>query len=224
MSGFGGQREQWPGTVYCVPRARWTLATIWCADAPSSTCDQPRHLGRVRPRCNTSLVTTLETNVSIVNLWSRRLGLTSYREFVPKTKPGRTDMWILQRTTVSKNLPRNVCHYWASQKSPAFTEANRPSPRRCWGTGYNAVWTCRQRPMFRRNKLSLYPRLQPKRWYLPTGPRGVTTHETNIDIFTAVRTSNIVHHHIQNGPLLDPILSQLNPVHNFIMYFSTIST
>jgi hypothetical protein len=29
----------------------------------------------------------------------------------------------------------------------------------------------------------------PKRWYLPTSPHGVTTQKTNIDIFTAVRTS-----------------------------------
>jgi hypothetical protein len=33
----------------------------------------------------------------------------------------------------------------------------------------------------------------PKRWPLPTSPHGVTTQKTNIDVFTAVRTSNFVY-------------------------------
>jgi hypothetical protein len=32
----------------------------------------------------------------------------------------------------------------------------------------------------------------PKCWHLPTSPHGVITQKTNIDIFTAVRTSNLV--------------------------------
>jgi hypothetical protein len=32
----------------------------------------------------------------------------------------------------------------------------------------------------------------PKRCYLPRSPHGVTTQKTNIDIFTAVRTSNLL--------------------------------
>jgi hypothetical protein len=32
----------------------------------------------------------------------------------------------------------------------------------------------------------------PKRLYLPTSPYGVTTQKTNIDIFTAVRTSDLI--------------------------------
>jgi hypothetical protein len=32
----------------------------------------------------------------------------------------------------------------------------------------------------------------PKHWYLPASPHGVTTQKTNIDIFTALRTSNLV--------------------------------
>jgi hypothetical protein len=32
----------------------------------------------------------------------------------------------------------------------------------------------------------------PKRWFLPISPHGVTTQKTNIDIFTAVRTSNLM--------------------------------
>jgi hypothetical protein len=31
----------------------------------------------------------------------------------------------------------------------------------------------------------------PKRWYLPTSPHGISTQKNNIDIFTAVRTSNL---------------------------------
>jgi hypothetical protein len=31
-----------------------------------------------------------------------------------------------------------------------------------------------------------------KRWYLPTSPHGVITQKTNIDIFTAVSTSNFI--------------------------------
>jgi hypothetical protein len=29
-------------------------------------------------------------------------------------------------------------------------------------------------------------------WYLPTSPHGFTTQKSNIDIFTAVRTSNLI--------------------------------
>jgi hypothetical protein len=32
----------------------------------------------------------------------------------------------------------------------------------------------------------------PKCWYLPTSPYGVTTQKTSTDIFTAVRTSNLI--------------------------------
>jgi hypothetical protein len=32
----------------------------------------------------------------------------------------------------------------------------------------------------------------PKHWYLPTNPHGITTHKTNTDIFTAMRTSNLI--------------------------------
>jgi hypothetical protein len=32
----------------------------------------------------------------------------------------------------------------------------------------------------------------PKRWYLPTSAHGVTTQETTMDIFTTVRTSNLI--------------------------------
>jgi hypothetical protein len=35
-------------------------------------------------------------------------------------------------------------------------------------------------------------RVPPKRRYLPTSPHGVTTQNNNIDIFTAVRTSQIL--------------------------------
>jgi hypothetical protein len=31
----------------------------------------------------------------------------------------------------------------------------------------------------------------PKRWYLLASPHGLTTQKTDIDIFTAVRTSNL---------------------------------
>jgi hypothetical protein len=34
--------------------------------------------------------------------------------------------------------------------------------------------------------------VSPKRWYLPTSPHSVTTQKTNIDIFTAVRTSHFM--------------------------------
>jgi hypothetical protein len=34
--------------------------------------------------------------------------------------------------------------------------------------------------------------VSPKRWYLHSSPKGVTTQETNIDIFTAVRTSDLM--------------------------------
>jgi hypothetical protein len=33
--------------------------------------------------------------------------------------------------------------------------------------------------------------VSPKRWYLTTNPHGITTQKSNIDIFTAVRTSNL---------------------------------
>jgi hypothetical protein len=32
----------------------------------------------------------------------------------------------------------------------------------------------------------------PKRWYIPTSPDDVATQKTNIDIFAAVRTSNLI--------------------------------
>jgi hypothetical protein len=34
--------------------------------------------------------------------------------------------------------------------------------------------------------------ISPKRWYLSTSPQGVTTQKTNIDIFTAERTSDLI--------------------------------
>jgi hypothetical protein len=34
--------------------------------------------------------------------------------------------------------------------------------------------------------------VSPKRWYLPASPQGVTTQKTNINTFTALRTSNII--------------------------------
>jgi hypothetical protein len=34
--------------------------------------------------------------------------------------------------------------------------------------------------------------IAPKHWHLPTSPHAVTTQKTNIDIFTAVRTSNLI--------------------------------
>jgi hypothetical protein len=37
--------------------------------------------------------------------------------------------------------------------------------------------------------------VHPKRWYLPTNPHYVTAQKTNIDIFTAVRTSNLIPHY-----------------------------
>jgi hypothetical protein len=33
--------------------------------------------------------------------------------------------------------------------------------------------------------------IPPKRWYLPASPHGVTTQKDNIEIFAAVRTSNL---------------------------------
>jgi hypothetical protein len=52
--------------------------------------------------------------------------------------------------------------------------------RRFWGTYWSVFkpWRWRQY-------------LPPKRRYLPTSPYGVATQKTNIDIFTAVRTSNL---------------------------------
>jgi hypothetical protein len=38
----------------------------------------------------------------------------------------------------------------------------------------------------------IFRAVPPKRWYLSTSPYGVTTQKTNIDIFTAVRTSNLI--------------------------------
>jgi hypothetical protein len=34
-------------------------------------------------------------------------------------------------------------------------------------------------------------RISPKQWYLPASPLGITTQKTNIDIFTAVRSSDL---------------------------------
>jgi hypothetical protein len=39
-----------------------------------------------------------------------------------------------------------------------------------------------------------------KRWYLPTSPHDVTTQNNNIDIFIAVRTSNITFLLVSRGP------------------------
>jgi hypothetical protein len=78
--------------------------------------------------------------------------------------------------------------------------------------GSNAVWTCRKIQTFRRNILPLSIGLKmeaawrwrqyvpPKPWYLPTSPHGVTT-KKYIDIFTAVRTSEITKWDEPNGPL-----------------------
>jgi hypothetical protein len=51
--------------------------------------------------------------------------------------------------------------------------------------GCDAVWTRRLIPPFRRNILS------PKRWYLPMSPHGVITQKNIIDIFTAMKISNL---------------------------------
>jgi hypothetical protein len=78
-----------------------------------------------------------------------------------------------------------------------YTTANserRPTLR----LGCNIVWTCRYIPAFWKNVLHT-SQFQPRRWrqHVPTNllclftsPHGVTIQNTNMDIFTSVRTSN----------------------------------
>jgi hypothetical protein len=64
--------------------------------------------------------------------------------------------------------------------------------------GTNAVWTCRQKPTFRRNILPLSSMLKtkavcsPETLVVPTSLHGITTQKTNIGIFIAVKTSNLI--------------------------------
>jgi hypothetical protein len=63
-------------------------------------------------------------------------------------------------------------------------------PFRC-----DAIWVCKRVPAFQRKNTqgrNWRQDVPPKHWYPLTDPRGVTTRKTTVDIFTAVRTSDLI--------------------------------
>lgn len=109
-------------TRHCVmcPEGSLDLGNdLMCRCPIQCTFDGPRHLGHVRPKWNTRLVTSLENNASVCKFLVQTPRTMLQTELVPRTNAESADKGMSQRTTVFKKL-RNVCSYWASQKKAVF--------------------------------------------------------------------------------------------------------